>query len=251
MKNMSYDKFLDSIVNYLDNNYTLKISLSDKRDRLRHYLTKYFIVMPNELATQLNYILQFEINQNPILDLKPHKQLSFIKHDITQIKTDAIVNAANSDGVGCFEYGHKCIDNVIHNKAGPNLRMECQTILANTKLPTSAAIITSGYNLLSKYVIHTVGPIYQKELHQQCSNQLAMCYTNCLQLADKNKLSTIVFCCISTGLYGFPANAAAEIAINSTKKYLQQTKSLIDVIFCTYSQNDFDIYQNLFEKLKF
>ncbi|XWV26151.1 hypothetical protein QJ857_gp0927 [Tupanvirus soda lake] len=250
MKSDKYIHALNEVYHYLTLHYPNIINSNmTPRENIKFFITKCFVYLPKEINILMDNILQYEINQKQILDLeKQSNQLLVIKFDITQIKADAIVNAANSGGMGCFEYNHKCIDNIIHNKAGPRLRLDCKHVLAGSKLETSSAIITNAYNLPCKYVIHTVGPIYNKNEHNKCCFQLAECYDNCLKLAEQYKLKTIVFCCISTGLYGFPANDAANIAILTTKNYKHKNNTTLKVIFCTYTQNDFDIYANIMQK---
>lgn len=232
------------ILFYLQNNNSS--SMLSHREQLKYYLTKYIVELPLNLNQKLNLILQNEINQNPIIytDLLPG-QIVCINEDITQLKCDAIVNAANANGLGCFNYNHKCIDNIIHNKAGPMLRIQCQQILRGLKLRTSDAMITSGFNLPSDYIIHTVGPIWTSNSYNKCIRQLSRCYINCLSLAIKYKLQSIAFCCISTGVYGLPSDLAAKIAIYTIKTFLSKTKSAIKIIFCTYADSDFKLYQNL------
>lgn len=252
MDKIKYDQNLSTILLHLEANYpNIAINRLSARDKIKYYVTKFFIDSPPHISELMDEILEYEIYAKPVLDIGQSGShisdnfdisISIIKHDITQIKADAIVNAANADGLGCFEYDHKCIDNIINNKAGPKLRLECKSILGKSKIATSGVIITKGYNLPAKYVIHTVGPIYDKINHHNCVDQLADCYINCLELATKLSLNNIVFCCISTGIYGFPADRAADIALLSVKTFLEQKKSPIKIIFCTYTDADYELY---------
>lgn len=167
--------------------------------------------------------------------------------DITTIDTDAIVNAANSQLLGCFCPCHACIDNCIHTFAGVKLRLKCNEIMQKQGYnePTGKAKITPAYNLPSKYVIHTVGPIISSAVTQKDNELLASCYTECLKLADEYKLKSIAFCCISTGEFRFPNDKAAEIAISTVKEYKQKTNSKIKVIFNVFKDYDYKIYGEL------
>lgn len=247
--NRKYTENITKIVHYLEDikGFDTTLEFTNERDKLRYYMTKFFVKLPTNVSNLINETLQYEIYQNPVVEPRSMITIDIIQNDITQLNVDAIVNAANSDGVGCFNYDHKCIDNVIHNKAGPGLRLECQEILSlmnPSKIPTSGAIVTKAYNLPCKYVIHTVGPIYKEANKKLCNKQLAMCYINCMKIAHKNKWNHIAFCCISTGLYGFPAYDAADIAIKSVKKFIDVTKTNVKVIFCTFKDSDYNIYWN-------
>ena len=139
--------------------------------------------------------------------------------DITRLSVDAIVNAANNAMLGCFVPCHGCIDNAIHSAAGIELRLECSRIMEKQKIeePTGKAKITKAYNLPCRYVLHTVGPIIYGEVTQKDCNLLSDCYRSCLELAAEYQLKSIAFCCISTGEFHFPNEAAAEIAIQTVK----------------------------------
>ena len=169
--------------------------------------------------------------------------------DITRLAVDAIVNAANSQLLGCFIPCHGCIDNAIHTAAGVQLRQNCFDIMQKQKHaePTGSAKITSAYNLPSKYVIHTVGPIIHGDLTQEDWGLLAACYKSCLDIAAEHKLNSIAFCCISTGEFHFPNKEAAEIAVQTVKKdYLRQNTASIDrIVFNVFKDMDFNIYKNL------
>ena len=160
--------------------------------------------------------------------------------DITRLKVDAIVNAANSRGLGCWHPLHACVDNAIHSAAGLQLRQECDRILQGDEIATGGAIITPGFNLPAKYVIHTVGPIIAT-----CSpsagqeEQLAACYRTCICLAREHECRSIAFCCISTGEFNFPNRRAAEIAVKVSKE------ARIRVVFCVYKDVDYNIYREL------
>ena len=170
--------------------------------------------------------------------------------DITRLRVDAIVNAANSQMLGCFHPLHKCIDNAIHSAAGVQLREECHQLMLQQGHPeeTGTAKITKAYNLPSKYVIHTVGPIIPNGIpteHQK--GQLASCYRSIMTCADENGLESVAFCCISTGEFRFPNELAAEIAIKTVKDYLlaHPNTSIKHVVFNVFKDMDKEIYQRL------
>ncbi len=167
--------------------------------------------------------------------------------DITTLKCDAIVNAANSQLLGCFCPCHGCIDNAIHTFAGIQLRAACADIMKKQRREeeTGQAKITLAFNLPCKFVLHTVGPIVQGRLTENDKELLASCYRSCLTLAEQNSIKSIAFCCISTGEFHFPNDKAAEIAIQTVKEYKRQTKSDIEVIFNVFKDLDYEIYKKL------
>ena len=197
--------------------------------------------------------LQEEIRNTGITDVddlshvKTDGRLYLWQGDITQLKADAIVNAANSQMLGCFQPLHGCIDNIIHTKAGIQLRLECARIMQGQEEETGKARITSAYNLPSKYVIHTVGPIVQGRLTQKHEELLASCYRSCLELAEENNAESIAFCCISTGVFMFPNQRAAEIAVQTVKEWLNETGSHMKVIFNVFKDEDRKIYEELLD----
>lgn len=169
------------------------------------------------------------------------------KGDITTLKIDAIVNAANSSLRGCFIPCHSCVDNIIHSVSGIQLRLACDRIMKEQGYdePTGRAKITPAYNLLSRYVIHTVGPIVTGRLTDKHCRQLADCYQSCLELAAKNGLKSIAFCCISTGEFHFPRERAAEIAVQTVVDYLAADRRIEKVVFNVFKQEDYGIYRKL------
>ena len=189
-------------------------------------------------------------SQNTINSQLSTSNFQMWQGDITRLRVDAIVNAANSQMLGCFHPLHKCIDNAIHSAAGVQLREECFQLMLRQghKEPTGQAKITMAYNLPCKYVIHTVGPIipngiptdFQKE-------QLASCYRSIMTCADENGLESVAFCCISTGEFRFPNQLAAEIALKTVKDYLatHPNSSVRQVVFNVFKDMDREIYQRL------
>lgn len=167
--------------------------------------------------------------------------------DITTLAADAIVNAANSQMLGCFISCHSCIDNAIHTYAGVQLRLECARVMAEQKEeePTGSAKITKAYNLPCRYVLHTVGPIIYKAVTQKDRELLAGCYRSCLDLAAANDLHSVAFCCISTGEFHFPNEPAAEIAIQTVEAWQRQHPDKIEVIFNVFKDRDYEIYKHL------
>ena len=181
-----------------------------------------------------------------IVDLQPvEKNIYLWKGDITTLKCGAIVNAANSGMTGCYQPCHNCIDNCIHTFAGVRLRLKCAEIMKaqGHEEPTGTAKITPAYNLPCDYVIHTVGPIVQSRLTKKHCELLKSCYQSCLELAILNGIKSIAFCCISTGVFGFPQDKAAEIAVQTVREFLKTHD--IEVIFNVFTEKDFDIYKRL------
>lgn len=185
-------------------------------------------------------------------DLTPvHPQLYLWQGDITRLAVDGIVNAANSNFLGCTQANHNCIDNIIHTRAGVQLRLDCHDIIESQgrKEPIGKAKITKAYNLPSRYVIHTVGPFIDERGPSAFKEHLlASSYESCLQLADEHALRSIAFCSISTGEFNFPNEQAAEIAINTVTRYLNKTGSKLQVIFDVFKDKDLHIYERLLRK---
>ena len=167
--------------------------------------------------------------------------------DITRLNADAIVNAANSALLGCFIPCHRCIDNAIHSAAGLQLRAACEELMKRQghPEPTGAAKITAGYNLPARHVLHTVGPIVHGTLTEEHRQRLASCYRSCLTLAAKNGLKSVAFCCISTGEFHFPNDAAAEIAVREVRAFLAENTSVERVVFNVFKDADLHIYERL------
>lgn len=178
------------------------------------------------------------------------KQLLLWQGDITRLRVDAIVNAANAQMLGCFHPLHKCIDNAIHSAAGVQLREECHRLMLQQghPEPTGQAKITKAYNLPCKYVIHTVGPIIPNGIPTESQkDQLASCYRSIMACADEHGLESVAFCCISTGEFRFPNQLAAETAVQTINDYLTTHPdcSVKQVVFNVFKDVDRDIYQRL------
>ena len=172
--------------------------------------------------------------------------------DITTLRCGAIVNAANSQLLGCFQPCHSCIDNIIHTMSGVQLRLACHEIMQQQgcEEPTGQAKITPAFNLPCRYVIHTVGPIVDGPLTQTHEELLASCYRSCLDLAQENKTESIAFCCISTGVFAFPQRRAAEIAVRTVTDWLAEyPDGITRVIFNVFRDEDREIYEQLLSGL--
>lgn len=169
------------------------------------------------------------------------------KGDITRLGVGAIVNAANSGMTGCYQPCHNCIDNCIHTFAGIELRNFCDDMMQEQgyEEPTGQAKLTPAYNLPCDYVIHTVGPIVRGKLTHRDEDLLKSCYEACLKLVDQNGIKSIAFCCISTGVFCFPNQRAAEIAVQTVRDYKRQNDSDVKVIFNVFKDEDERIYNEL------
>ena len=209
------------------------------------------------LAVQDDYLRE-RIRENGIVTLSDipviRDGLSIWQGDITRLAVDAIVNAANSQMLGCFVPMHTCIDNCIHTFAGVQLRAECNRQMNQLRIrygrdyeqPTAIPMLTDGYNLPAKKIIHIVGPIVEDRLTPALEKDLADCYRNTLDLCAENGLRSVAFCCISTGVFHFPNKRAAEIAVETVEKWLSEHGGKIDrVIFNVFKDEDKAYYEEL------
>ena len=181
-------------------------------------------------------------------DLQPVQPGLYLwQGDITTLAADGIVNAANSTLLGCFVPGHGCIDNAIHTFAGVQLRLACAGLMQrqdHAEAPGGAKI-TPAYNLPSRRVLHTVGPVITGAVTQEDRACLADCYRACLALAAEHGLRSLAFCCISTGEFRFPAAQAAQIAIQTVQAWQRQNSNPLEVIFNVWKDSDRALYQRL------
>lgn len=234
----------------------IKIPIDEKeqKDLLRSlFNVRQPQTIDEEFLTIQNEYLKAEVLERGIVERsdflasKIHDKISLWKGDITRLKVGAIVNAANSAMLGCFQPCHSCIDNIIHTYAGVQLRLECNEIMEKQGYaePTGKAKITSAYNLPCDYVIHTVGPIVSGYLKESDKALLADCYRSCLEIAVQNQVKSIAFCCISTGVFCFPQQKAAEIAVKTVVDFLVTNETIEKVIFNVFTDKDEMIYQTL------
>lgn len=205
-----------------------------------------FLVVQDEYLQQRN----IERGITDACDLQPvasDERLFIWQGDITTLRCDVIVNACNSQMLGCFLPMHSCIDNFIHTYAGVQLRLKMNEIMTKQgyKEPVGQAKITSGYNLPAKFILHTVGPMIQWEVTEEDEKLLASCYRECLKLTAGNGSESIAFCCLSTGVFRFPQQRAAEIAIKTVKDFLITDTGIKQVIFNVFKDEDFEIYSSI------
>lgn len=227
-------------------------STAEQKQLLRGLMN---IRMPGPISEEFLQIqdeyLKAETAQKGIVDvedLEPLREGIYLwQGDITTLRCDAIVNAANSGMTGCYVPNHRCIDNCIHSFSGVQLRLECARIMEEQghEEPTGQAKITPAYNLPCRYVLHTVGPIITGRLTTRDCELLASCYRSCLELAAKNDLESVAFCCISTGEFHFPNDRAAEIAVTEVTEFLKKETSVKKVIFNVFKDLDKEIYEKL------
>ncbi|MDR2596130.1 MAG: protein-ADP-ribose hydrolase [Treponema sp.] len=198
-----------------------------------------------------NNLLKSMIEEKGITDvdsLEPlRKNLYLWRGDITTLKIGAIVNAANSAMLGCFMPCHACIDNAIHTFSGVQLRLECAEIMRKQghAEPTGTAKITTAYNLPCSYILHTVGPIIRGNVSNKDKKLLADCYNSCLSIAEKYKIESVAFCCISTGEFHFPNKEAAQVAVNAVSDFIKTSKHIKKVVFNVFKEQDEIIYHRL------
>ena len=216
--------------------------------------------MADAVLTVQDEYLQERIRENGIVELADipiiRDRMSIWQGDITRLAVDAIVNAANSQMLGCFVPMHTCIDNCIHTFAGVQLRAECARQMEQLKSrygrdyeqPTALPMLTDAYNLPARKVIHIVGPIVQGRLTTSLENDLAACYRNTLDMCLENGLKSVAFCCISTGVFHFPNKRAAEIAVQTVTGWLSEHPGGMErVIFNVFKDEDKAYYEQLLQ----
>lgn len=236
-------------------NITIPAETNEQKQLLRALMN---VRMPQDiseefLAVQNDYLAE-TTRQKGITDyqnLSPVKDGIYLwQGDITTLRCDAIVNAANSGMTGCYVPCHNCIDNCIHTYAGIQLRSRCAEIMKaqGHEEETGKAKITPAYNLPCSYVIHTVGPIIYDTVRAEDEKLLSSCYRSCLETASQNGLHSIAFCCISTGEFRFPNRRAAEIAVQTVDAFRKETDAEIEVIFSVFKDKDYGIYAELLRR---
>lgn len=222
-----------------------------KRDLIWGYLNER---LPNPVSARFleiqDKLFQSETVERGIVDVASFEYedgIALWQGDITRLNADAIVNAANNSLLGCFIPHHKCIDNVIHSCAGVQVRLDCSKIMGaqGEPEPAGCAKVTLAYNLPSKYIIHTVGPMVGLSVTEEDGRVLRNCYISSLNLAKEMGLKTIAFCCISTGIFGFPNDEAAAIAVGAVKNWLLEHGGDMRVIFDVFLDKDLEIYRDV------
>ncbi len=224
-----------------------------KRELVRAYMNQRSpLPVPQEILALQDRLFWTETLERGILSVD---ELTFGRYDIalwegdiTRLAADGIVNAANKTLLGCFVPGHHCIDNVIHSFAGMQLRDDCAKIMAlqEQEEECGEAKLTRAYNLPSRFVLHTVGPMVGLEVTKQQRAQLRGCYLSCLNLAEEAGLDSVAFCCISTGVFNFPREEAAEIAVGAVVNWrLRHRESKLKIVFNTYLPEDTEVYRNI------
>ena len=255
---MTQNERLDYLLRYLmiERKEYADIRMPDSITEKRHLLRSLMNVRPpvpasmEFLAVQDAYLQErlAEYGVTRLQDMSAAQPGLYLwQGDITTLAVDAIVNAANSQMLGCFVPCHGCIDNAIHTYAGVQLRLECAKLMTaqGKEEPTGKAKITKAYNLPCRYVLHTVGPIIYGAVTKTDQELLTGCYRSCLDLATAHGLRSVAFCCISTGEFHFPGKLAAEISIQTVKTWQQQNPNQIEVIFNVFKDSDYKIYKRL------
>ena len=255
---MDQDERLVYLIEYLmgERDEYRRLSIPEEKEDRRRLLRSLMNVRPPDpvsddfLKVQDEYLRQRleERGVTTVAQLTPVRRHIYLwQGDITTLKADAIVNAANSGMLGCFVPCHGCIDNAIHTYAGVQLRMECRRLMEKQGGPEPAgqAEITGGYNLPAAHVVHTVGPVVRGSVTEKDREMLRACYRSCLELADKSGLKSIAFCCVSTGEFHFPNEEAARIAVETVTGYLDEKDMEMEVIFNVFKDEDLEIYRRL------
>lgn len=240
------DKVVEHLMEDEGVRYRMPTSLAERQQLMRALMN---VWQPHPVSQELleaqDRELQRQREEKGVVEFEKEGLLLW-QGDITRLKVDAIVNAANAQMLGCWVPLHNCIDNCIHSAAGIQLRAECDQLMKaqGHDEPTGKAKITKGYNLPAKHVIHTVGPIIENGIPTPEQEELlASCYRSCLAIAEEHHLQSIAFCCISTGVFHFPNQRAAEIAVETVRNFPR--RSLKTIVFNVFLDKDYDIYQKL------
>lgn len=247
---------LYKIIQYLSEESGYKFNIPNSFEELKKiYKALVNIRMPKPISEDIlkleDEYLKLELKDKNLIDVNKlqeiEKNIILWQGDITVLKCDAIVNAGNNQGLGCFNPNHICIDNMIHTNAGMRLRLECNNILKGNEITNGEIIVCNAYNLPSRKVITTVGPQVIGEVTKQNEEDLSNCYKNALEYAIKNDYKSIAFPSISTGLFRYPIDKAKVIAYKSIKEILDKYNTNIKVVFNVYSESDYNEYRKLFK----
>lgn len=236
-------------------NKELENALKENNEEVLYNYFRYLINirLPNNISEEylkiedeyLQERLKNKIITN-IEDIKPIRDNLYLwQGDITTLNIDAVVNAANSSMLGCFIPLHKCIDNAIHSASGTRLRLCLNDIMKGKSEESGKCIITKAFNLPSKYILHTVGPIIQNIVSKKDEEILYNCYKSCLETAKDNNIKSIAFCCISTGEFKFPNKEASQIAVNAVKDFLNNSKYDMKILFNVFKDLDYELYYDI------
>lgn len=236
-------------------NKELENALKENNEEVLYNYFRYLmnIRLPNNISEEylkiedeyLQERLKNKIITN-IEDIKPIRDNLYLwQGDITTLNIDAVVNAANSSMLGCFIPLHKCIDNAIHSASGTRLRLCLNDIMKGKSEESGKCIITKAFNLPSKYILHTVGPIIQNIVSKKDEEILYNCYKSCLETAKDNNIKSIAFCCISTGEFKFPNKEASQIAVNAVKDFLNNSKYDMKILFNVFKDLDYELYYDI------
>ncbi|MBO5525206.1 MAG: protein-ADP-ribose hydrolase [Clostridia bacterium] len=245
------DRMIDYLLAERGEIAAFNVPYAQKRDIIRGYLNERDpIFFDSELLKEWDHLLWCETKEKGIVDVNSFEYgngITMWQGDITRLNADAIVNAANRSLLGCFIPHHYCIDNVIHSGAGPQMRADCAKIMAiqGRREKEGNAKVTCAYNLPSRYVLHTVGPLMSGAVTDENRAVLRSSYISCLDLANELGLKTIAFCCVATGVFGFPNDEAAEIATGTVINWLHRNRSDMRVIFDVFTDRDKAIYENI------
>lgn len=246
------EKIVESLLNIIKQNFSVNVDFSAGYDTKRVWLRAILNQIPpfdfgKEFFELQDKLLSSETNEKrkiTLNDLNFNENIAIFQGDITTIQVDAIVNAGNSQLLGCFVPLHSCIDNIIISAAGFQVRNDLNKIMEKQghEEPNGNAKITSAYNLPSKYIIHTVGPCIYSKLTAKDKQNLANCYRSSLNLAKKMNLKSIAFCCISTGEFMFPNDIACDVAVDAVKKWLKENDYDIKLVFNVFKDIDRSLY---------
>jgi O-acetyl-ADP-ribose deacetylase (regulator of RNase III) len=225
-----------------------KYSYLSLADQVRAWMN---ITYPRDLSPEFyqeqDQYLQERLSHLKVTDVNTlsfKDRLCVYRGDITLLKADAIVNAGNPELLGCFVECHSCIDNAIHSYSGLQVRRDLMAVMAKQghEEPTGQVKVTLGYNLPSRYIFHTVGPVADDPLSDQNRADLCSCYLACLKEAQRRQLTSLVFCSLSTGVYGFPIEQASRIAVDTVRSFLKTSSYPLKVVFDVFSERDYRIY---------
>lgn len=258
LSTLEKEKIVDRLLEIIKLNFSIKMQLPNDYNQKRELLWGLLNQIPpfefgNEFFELQNKLLSSETNEKNITklaDLKFDENIAIFQGDITTLQVDVIVNAGNSQLLGCFVPHHKCIDNIILSCGGFQIRNDLNVIMQKQghSEPNGNAKITNAYNLPSKYVIHTVGPCIYGSLTKKDKQELASCYISSLELAKEMNLKSIAFCCISTGEFMFPNDIACDIAVDTVKNWLKENKYDIKVVFNVFKDVDRSLYERKLQR---